>query len=286
MSLATILVATDFSDTSNYALLYAAVLARRYQARLFLAHVLTDVDKFGRADTSSMVYQAQRQAAETAFAHTLASKQMRGISPEVLLEEGFLWQTLDQLIRNWRVDLVAVGAHGVRAPQSKSVGSSAELISRQADCPVLIAGPAIDNQLRLARGFKDILFATDFGRAAGHAASCAFSLAREFRATVTLLHVVGETSYYSEGGLAMLDETTRVRLIECVPESLAQSCKVECVVWYGDPAEQIVRVAREKNADLIVMGARAGRPLAPHVPQSAALTVAVSAPCPVIIVRA
>src|SRR5579863_9323912 len=108
MPLARILVATDFSDTSNDALLYAVALARQYHARVFLAHVLTAVDKFGCADTSSTVYQAQRQAAETAFADTLASKQMQGISPEVQLEEGFLWQTLDQLIRNKGVDLVAV----------------------------------------------------------------------------------------------------------------------------------------------------------------------------------
>ncbi len=137
-----------------------------------------------------------------------------------------------------------------------------------------------------ARAFKNILFATDFGLAAGHAAFFAFSLARELQATLTLLHVVGETSYYSQGGLAMLDETTRVRLIECVPEALAQSCKVECAVHHGDPAEQIVRAAREKNADLIVMGARAGRPLATHLPRAASSTVAIKAPCPLITVRA
>jgi nucleotide-binding universal stress UspA family protein len=140
--------------------------------------------------------------------------------------------------------------------------------------------------LRQAPRFKNILFATDFGLAAGHAAFCAFSMGRDLRATVTLLHVLGETSYYSEGGLAMLDETTRVRLIECVPEELAPFCKVECSVQYGDPAEKIVKVAREGNADLIVMGARSGRPLATHLPQAAAYTVATKAPCPVITVRA
>lgn len=285
MSLARILVATDFSETANHALGYAAALARQYRARIFLVHVLTAVDEFGRADTSSMAYQAQRKAAEQAIADILASGQLAGISYEVLLDEGFLWQTLDQLIRNKGVDLVAVGTHGARGPRRESIGSAAELISRHADCPVLIAGPAIETELRV-QGFKNILFATDFGLAAGHAASFAFSMARELQATVTLLHVVGETSYYSEGGLAMLDETTRVRLIECVPEALAPSCKVECSVQYGDAAEQIVRVAREKNADLIVMGARAGRPLATHLPQAAAYTVAVRAPCPLITLRA
>jgi nucleotide-binding universal stress UspA family protein len=286
MSLARILVATDFAATSNQALSYAVALARQYHARIFLAHVLTAVDEFGHADPSSEPYQTQRRAAEQAMADILASKQMQGISHEVLLREGFLWQTLDQLIRDKGVDLVAVGTHGARASRPQSMGSAAELVSRHADCPVLIAGPATNSELQQVRRFKNILFATDFGLAAGHAAFCAFSMARDLGATVTLLHVLGETSYYSEGGLAMLDETTRVRLIECVPEELAHSCKLECAVQYGDPAEQIVKAARETNADLIVMGARSGRPLATHLPQAAAYTAAINAPCPVITVRA
>jgi len=286
MSLARILVATDFSATSDQALLYAVGLARQYHARIFLAHVLTTVDEFGHADASSAAYQTQRQAAEQAIADILASKQIEDISCEVLLREGFLWQTLDQLIRDKGVDLVAVGTRGARAPRPESMGSAAELVSRHADCPVLIAGPAINGELRQVPRFKNILFATDFGLAASHAAFCAFSMARDLRATVTLLHVLGETSYYSEGGLAMLDETTRVRLIECVPEELAPSCKVECAVQFGDPADQIVKVARDRNADLIVMGARSGRPLATHLPQAPADTVATKAPCPVITVRA
>jgi len=98
MSLARILVATDFSGTSNHALSYAAALARQYHARIFLAHVLTAVDEFGRADNSSTSYQAQRQAAERAIADILASGQLEGVSHEVLPEEGFLWQTLDKLV--------------------------------------------------------------------------------------------------------------------------------------------------------------------------------------------
>jgi nucleotide-binding universal stress UspA family protein len=286
MSFVRILVATDFSDTSSQALWYAVALAQQYRARIFLAHVLTAVDEFGRADTSSTIYRTQRHEAERSIAEILASGQMQGISHEVLLEEGFLCQTLDRLIRGKQVDLVAAGTRGAGSLRRESVESPAEFISRHADCPVLMAGPAIEGKSGQARGFQNILFATDFGLAAAHAAPCAFSLARELRVAVTLVHVLGETSYYSENGLAMLEETTRVRLIECVPEGLEQSCKVECAVHYGDPAKQIVRAAQEKNADLIVMGARAGRPLAAHLPQAVSYTVAINAPCPLITVRA
>jgi nucleotide-binding universal stress UspA family protein len=87
MSLARLLVATDFSATSNQALSYAVALARQYRARIFLAHVLTAVDEFGHADASSAAYQTQRQAAEQAIAEILASKLVEGVSHEVLLRK-------------------------------------------------------------------------------------------------------------------------------------------------------------------------------------------------------
>jgi hypothetical protein len=41
VSLARIMVMTDFSEASDLALNYALALARRYDARIYLAHVLT-----------------------------------------------------------------------------------------------------------------------------------------------------------------------------------------------------------------------------------------------------
>jgi len=150
--------------------------------------------------------------------------------------------------------------HGGGNFDRESMGSAAELIFRHADCPVLTAAPAIEGEC--VPEFRRILFATDFGRAAQRAASSAFSLAREFRANLTLLHVVvGETCRRREE-TATLCEIARVRLSELVPDALRQVCQVEFAVAFGNPAKQIVDFARSKTVDLIVMGARTGRPLA------------------------
>jgi len=280
-----ILVATDFSDPSSQALRFAVVLARQYRAHIVLAHLFTGVDEFGRADASASAYRAEREAAERAVAEILASGAMEGISHEVLLEAGFFWETLDYLIRQKEIKLVAIGTSGAQGSERESMGSHAELVFRNAGCPVLTAGPAIARNPRPILDFKRILFATDFGEDARRAAAWACSLARDFRAALTLLHVLGGTGASPQPQSSVLEETTKVRLVEAVPDDISKVCKVDCAVRYGDAAEQIAAFARENDADLIVMGTRSGRPLSTHLPYPTAYTVAVSAPCPLITIR-
>lgn len=278
-------MSTDFSETSNQALRFAAVLARQYSAHLVLAHIFTAVDEFGRADVSSPAYRAEHEAAERAVANILASGVMEGVSNEVLFEEGFFWETLDGVVRRKQINLVAVGTSGAQGLPTESMGSHAELVFRNAGCPVLTAGPAIKTNSRQIHEFKRILFATDFGEDARRAAAWASSLAADFRADLTLLHILRGGDFSAQTESAMLDETTKVRLIEAIPDDLSRVCKVECAVRYGDAAEQIVAFAGENAVDLVVMGTRSGRPLATHLPYPTAYTVAVNAPCPLITIR-
>jgi len=284
-SLRRILVTTDFSASSQRALSYAVTLARQFHAHIFLAHVLTGADPLEGVDASSSGSQMEREKAERAVAAILSSGRMDGVSHEALIEEGYLWQTLETLIEKNEIDLVVVGARGLERAPNEDIEPTAEMIFRRAVCPVLTVGPATENAPRNASGFKSILFATDFGRAAQHAAPHAFSLAMRFRSRVTLLHVVGTSGDYPEGGQEMVKKTSYIRLTESAPPDLSKSCQVELVVQFGDSAEQILRIAREKNADLIVMGARAGRTLVTHLPQRTAYTVAIAAPCPLLTVK-
>jgi nucleotide-binding universal stress UspA family protein len=53
-----------------------------------------------------------------------------------------------------------------------------------------------------------------------------------------------------------------------------------------DPAEQLVRVARDTNAELVVIGLRPRTPVGKFILGSAAQTVLLLAPCPVLAVKA
>ena len=89
MSLAKIIVLTDFSNTSDLALEYTLALARRYDSHIYLTHVLpTDVYQLTDPPIAEMAYQKMRQAAEQSVADILISGKLRGVPHEVLLVDG------------------------------------------------------------------------------------------------------------------------------------------------------------------------------------------------------
>ena len=281
-----ILVTTDFSEVSDRALDYAIALARRYDARIYLAHVITpDPFQFAEPQLAQATYEKVRQAAEEGITDILISGKLRGVPHEVLMEEGNVWPTLDKLINEHEIDLVVVGTHGRGKVQKILIGSVAEEIFRQADCAVLTVGPGVKGDAAKEIELKSILFATDFGPGAEKAAAHAFSLAQEHDARVTLLHVIESAAAYTEESVARQREINVVRMKQLMPPGSENWCKPEFRVTFGSAVEEILIAARESKADLVVMGAKARRSLAGHVPLTIAYNVVTKAACPVLTVR-
>ena len=281
-----ILVTTDFSAVSDRALDYAIALARRYDARIYLAHVITpDPFQFAEPQLAQATYEKVRQAAEEGITDILISGKLRGVPHEVLMEEGNVWPTVEKLIAEHEIDLVVVGTHGRGKVQKILIGSVAEEIFRQADCAVLTVGPAVRGEMAKEVDLKSILFATDFGPGAEKAAAHAFSLAQEHDAHVTLLHVIESTAAYTEESVARQREINVVRMKQLMPPGSENWCKPEFRVTFGTAVEEILVAIRESRADLVVMGAKARRSLAGHIPLTVAYNVVTKATCPVLTVR-
>jgi len=281
-----ILVTTDFSPELDRALEYAVAMARRYDARIYLAHVLTE-DPFHYAEPAlaEATYEKVRQAAEQGIADILVSGRLRGIPHEVLLEEGNVWPVLDKLIRKHEIDLVIAGTHGRGKVQKVLIGSVAEEIFRQAPCAVMTVGPRVKGEAPKEVEFRNILFATEFGHGAEQAAYYAFSLAPEHGARLTLLHVIEDAAAFTEESMHRQRDANIDRMKKLVPPGVENWCKPEFRATFGEASEEIVTVARETNADLIVMGTKTRTSLAGHVPVTIAYNVVTKARCPVLTVR-
>jgi nucleotide-binding universal stress UspA family protein len=281
-----ILVTTDFSEVSDRALDYAIALARRYDARIYLAHVITpDPFQFAEPQLAQATYEKVRQAAEEGITDILISGKLRDVPHEVLVEEGNVWPTLDNLISEHEIDLVVLGTHGRGKVQKILIGSVAEEIFRQADCAVLTVGPAVQGETPKEVELKSILFATDFGPGAEKAAAHAFSLAQEHDAHLTLLHVIESAAAYTEESVARQREINVVRMKQLMPHGSENWCKPEFRVTLGSAVEEILIAARESKADLVVMGAKARGSFAGHVPRTIAYNVVTKAGCPILTVR-
>ena len=131
----------------------------------------------------------------------------------------------------------------------------------------------------------------DFSAASRAAAPYALSLAQENGARVLLVHVMRKP-YVPDN-----NEETRFQLsvaeaiqqlYDTVPKDTKLSLPPEVAVEYGEPAERILTVARERRADLIVLGLRdaTGRiGAATHLERATAHKVVAHSTCPVLTVR-
>jgi nucleotide-binding universal stress UspA family protein len=282
-----ILVLTDFSEASAPALDYGLALARRYDGRIYLAHVVPPYPyAYAEPATAQQTYEQIKQNAEQEMADILVSGRLRGVPHEVLVEEGPIAPAALDLIRKYEIDLVVLGTHGRGNVKKFFVGSVAEEIFRQSDRPVLTVGPRVKGELGKAVEVRSVLFATDFGPAAEKAAAYALSLAQEHQARLTFLHVVEEAAGFTEESIQRQRDLYVDRMKRMMPPGAENWCKPQFRVTFGTVAEEIVMEVREHNAGLLVMGVKATGLLAGHTPLTIAYNVVAKAPCPVLTVRA
>jgi nucleotide-binding universal stress UspA family protein len=281
-----ILLATDFSPASDRALEYAASLARRFGSRIYLTHIIT-LDGFPMMspEFAARSLKELRVAAEKSMGEILESGRLIAVPNQVLIQEGNLWPAIEELIKQHEIDLLVIGTHGAGALRKILIGSGAEEIFRKAKVPVLTVGPSTKEEPFYELELKNILFATDFGRSAEREAEYAFSLAQEHRSRLRFLHVFPHPEAYGEDVLALEKERNKVQLQELVPRATELHCKLDFEVAVGEPVEQILRIAQDTNADLIVMGAKARGILAGNVPHTKAYRVVCGARCPVLTVK-
>jgi nucleotide-binding universal stress UspA family protein len=281
-----ILLATDFSPASDRALEYAISLARRYGSAIYLTHIVTmDGYPMMSPEFAASSLQNMRAEAEKGFREILKSGRLLALPYKAVIQEGDLWPALEESIEKYDIDLLVVGTRGMGAVRKVLIGSGAEEIFRKARVPVLTVGPSTSKEPQYELEFKNILFATDFGRSAEREAGYAFSLAQEHRSRLRLVHVFPHPEAYGEDVLAIEKESNRNLLRELVPGGTELHCKVDFEVAVDEPVEQILRIAEETKADLIVMGAKARKNLAGNVPHTKAYRVVSGARCPVLTVR-
>lgn len=129
----TILHATDFSDRAENAFRLACAMARDYQARLLVAHVIP-------AMPVTPALGAAPPEIETEGA--LQERFDRYVGEEEVVAERFLLEgdppaEILRLAEDTQCDLIVLGTHGWTGLSRLLMGSVAEQVVRRASCPVL-----------------------------------------------------------------------------------------------------------------------------------------------------
>lgn len=268
-----ILLPIDNSDYSDTALKYAIELAKVYDAIVHGISVVNIKLIQGQfiADISNIVRLAPTQLEEVLQDKgKLLLERIRkgcdeaGVVCNLSSSMGIIGESICEKARI--ADLIIMGKHGESGKWAGPLlGSVAETVVRQADKPVLLVS---ENY----QPIKRILIAYDSGRSANYMLHFAANLAMNIKLPITVLVV----SVDEKKGQTILDEAQLYLK--------AYKIDVELLLKDGEPSEEILSTAKEKQVDLIAMGAY-GHNIREFILGSITEHVMREAPCPVFLYR-
>jgi len=293
IKLQTILVATDFSETSATGVDWAIELARTHGARIELIHALLVPSRATDFVPSPPDPTEELQAAASARLNEITQRVSDlGIEVASDLRLGIPSQIIIEAAQEMAADLIVIGTRGLTGLRHLLLGSTAERVVQHAHCPVLTVHPEDKDK---HGQIKTILVPTDFSRAAATAYFAAFMLLGRQRDTkIVLVHVYHLPYEYTAYGTIPtsldyfkdVEGAAEERLAGLAEELRSQGFNVETAAREGFPPEVILSEAKAVAADLIAMGTHGRTGFAHLVLGSTAERVVQRADCPVLTVRA
>lgn len=244
MKIRKVLVAVDFSPPSRVAVNYGIALARKFNARLSLLHVVET--------SSALLYafpgeaakvDAQRMAQADRMLPTLVGPEDQDdLDVGFIVKAGEVEDEIESVVHQQQADIVVMGTHGRNLFGRLILGSVTQGLLRRLGVPVLTichVGRPLD--------FKRVLFATDLGVDSYKGFLFALDFAATTRSALTVVHTL-DTS----------DDRLRMKESFAGFESEAARRKVPLltVIGEGSAAEFLTRYADENDIDFLILGLR------------------------------
>ena len=142
-----VLLPTDFSGCANYALPYAAAIARATKAQIICVHVVEPVvpavgytglaEPLPIADISEQL----EDSAERQLPKLAECEECAGLNVEEVIVHGDAAAEIVRVASEQEVDLIVISSHGRTGLGRIIFGSTAESVVRHASCPVLVVKP-------------------------------------------------------------------------------------------------------------------------------------------------
>jgi nucleotide-binding universal stress UspA family protein len=252
------IVATDLSPASN------AVVS-----------CLSGLKDYGAEDCLLLQCLTFADAASTAYSyHAEPLEELLNIQKSLLEQQGFRVEArsvvgtpkreINRIAVQEKYDLIVIGAQGQSLAEEKLLGGVAYGVINKTSKPVLIV------PVEKEPGEKDackpvdrckfsghLLFATDFSAIAENAFAQLEKLVTEGAKKITLVHIQDKTKLEQHlvSRLEEFNQHDRKRL-ENLKQALLKRATpiIELEILYGIPYEEITRLVRERNVQMVIMG--------------------------------
>ena len=262
-----ILFPTDFSSCSKQALTHAIFFAKKYQAELYILHVITLFKgyPYNQPNDFPGIEEVQNKLSEIADVKMkevinihgsgalkiVKAEHQQGISETPVI--------LDYADAN-DIDLIVMGTHGRRGLGHLFLGSVAEEVVRLSKCPVFTVRET--KEPKQIKAFQKILVPIDFSDHSKEALSYAKEIANTYGAQLQLFHVIEETIHpaFSLSGKSSIFELVpgiaedcRQRMEQMLKETEGPVVNSEIIVKGGHAANDIIKFTKDNLTDLIVI---------------------------------
>jgi nucleotide-binding universal stress UspA family protein len=281
-----ILCPVDFFPASRRAADYAIALAKAYESKLILLHVVSPVlpASYEIPINAADILESMTNAADNEMKKLAARAQAKKVDAEVVVHTGEIDLEIRSSIKDLNVDFIVMGTHGRRGFEKWFLGSVTERLLRRVDVPLLTIG-SIANGTKAPNAIRRILVTTDFSEGTGDAIRYAFSIGQEYQAKVTLMHVLNDISADISGRYRdTLIKSIRTELEDLVPDDARDWCDVSTRVETGLPWTRILDTAKRDKIDLVVMNVHGNGMLHRALVGSTAERVVRGAPAPVLLI--
>jgi nucleotide-binding universal stress UspA family protein len=233
-----IVCAVDLSDQSVPGVKRALHLAHLHGAELRVIHV-----------TNAGLVSSESADAFLALGRLTHRQPHRPVPVRWIMAHGDAAIEVARFIRRTNADLAIVGS-ALPRPSTGVIGAVAQAILTTTACPVLVI-PRTQGEEASPKPYREILCAVSSGLSTA-TLRYAVSFAQEFEGRLTIQHVDELDRVHRAGDTWVRTDISRLRAE--IPESSRDWCVIDEVVTNGDPAEELVKAAHDREPDLVVVG--------------------------------
>ena len=270
-----VLCPIDFSESSRGALRYAGTIAAHVGARLTLLAVNDPLLQEAAELTGGQAHLVDDtiREMERFYRQSLGHRatEVRDVQFEVA--SGKPAPEILRVSHERRCDLIVMASHGATGFRKLFFGSTTERVLRETVVPMLVTpggdlGPVEFDDLR--KLVRRVLVPVDLSAATLHQLVIARGLSEALTLPLLLLHVIEpvRSVVAAQATFQTVEAERRYRVeseLERVAFAMSAGTKPEALVAYGEPSEEIAKIATDRDAGLIVMGLHSSPLLGPRM---------------------
>jgi nucleotide-binding universal stress UspA family protein len=246
-----IVLAITPSEVCEHAADKAFAFAQRFESNLNIVHVTGMERGWGEMEFLECSGETARI---TKNIEEYYCEKLKGCgNHKVTVVAGVPHNEILRIARKVDADLIIMGQHTKQYEETRSkvwgmAGSTLEQVSQRARCPVMIVTrEAPYGEQRM----KTFMVATDFSKQSECAVAYGGQLCRHYGGELLVFHAVGDDQLPTPDDRRT--RSYRERMQEEFDYLLRGVPKVEYLCEYGHPAMEILKLARNRNADLVLM---------------------------------